>query len=155
MEANPVEPENGKDGQDGKSITVDDVLPALEAMHAKWALDWERNAQGNIERALDKIEKPKDGKDGLGFDDMTVEHDGERTITLKFARGDEVKEFSFKIHALIERGIYRHGSVYEKGDGVTFGGSYWIAQKDTDEKPGSGDAWRLAVKKGRDGKDAG
>jgi collagen type III alpha len=30
----------------------------------------------------------------------------------------------------------------------------WIAQSDTDKKPGDGEkSWRLAVKKGRDGRD--
>ena len=32
-------------------------------------------------------------------------------------------------------------------DGVTYGGSYWIATKDTDESPtGPGHHWRLAIK---------
>jgi hypothetical protein len=43
---------------------------------------------------------------------------------------------------------------YRKGDGVTWGGSFWIAQKDAPEgRPGLSDDWRLAVKKGRDGRD--
>jgi hypothetical protein len=35
---------------------------------------------------------------------------------------------------------------------VSFGGSAFIAQRDTTDKPESSDAWRLAVKRGRDGK---
>lgn len=46
----------------------------------------------------------------------------------------------------------RQGVKYLEGDGVTWGGSFWIAQKDTATKPDGGE-WRLAVKKGRDGKD--
>ena len=79
--------------------------------------------------------------------------DGERTFTVRFVRGEKVKEFSFKVPVLIERGVYRAGQTYERGDGGTYQGSFWIAQKDTSGKPGECDGWRLSVKKGRDGKD--
>ena len=36
---------------------------------------------------------------------------------------------------------------------MTWGGSLWTAQDDTAEKPDGSKTWRLAVKKGRDGKD--
>jgi len=44
-------------------------------------------------------------------------------------------------------GAYRRGSV------VSASGSLWLALKDTEEKPGSGDAWKLVCKRGADGKD--
>ena len=41
--------------------------------------------------------------------------------------------------------------MYERGDAVTYGGSLWIAQRDTNEYPrGEDSGWRLAVKRGRD-----
>lgn len=41
--------------------------------------------------------------------------------------------------------------VYGSGNFVTDGGSMWHADRaSVGEKPGSGDAWTLAVKKGRD-----
>ncbi|MDT4884579.1 hypothetical protein FQZ97_1207340 [compost metagenome] len=62
-------------------------------------------------------------------------------------------EKSLRIPAVIDRGVFSNGA-YEKGDGTTYGGCYWIAQKDAPEGvPGSSPDWRLAVKKGRDGKD--
>ncbi|MDX0572168.1 hypothetical protein GOD68_18230 [Sinorhizobium medicae] len=97
--------------------------------------------------------KGKDGEDGLGFDDLDCLYDGEKTVTLKFTKGERVKEFSFAMPVVIDRGVYREGKGYKAGDGVTWGGSFWIAQKDTDAKPDAGDEWRLAVKRGRDGKD--
>lgn len=101
-----------------------------------------------------KIPVPKDGADGLGFDDMTVDYDGERTVILRWSRGEIVKEAKIQIPVLIDRGVFKDGSGYVRGDGVTWGGSYWIAQGDTGEKPGDGSkSWRLAVKKGRDGKE--
>lgn len=92
------------------------------------------------------------GNDGLGFDDLDAAYDGEKTITLTFMRGECVKEFAFTMPVVIDRGVYRDGSEYKAGDGVTWGGSFWIAQKDTSAKPDAGDDWRLSVKRGRDGK---
>lgn len=150
-------PTNGQDGVDGKSVTMDDVRALHESLFATWQLDWERRAMDLNQRCLDRFEKPKDGKDGtdgLGFDDMTVDYDGRRSFTIRWVRGEQVKEKTFKVPALIEAGVWLHGKSYEQGDGVTCGGSYWIALKDTIERPGDNNSdWRLAVKKGRDGKD--
>lgn len=94
----------------------------------------------------------RDGADGFGFDDMSFEHDGERGFVLRFVKGDRTKEFAFEVPMVIDRGVWREGN-YQKGDATSWAGSLWIAQKDTDAKPDSGDGWRLAVKRGRDGKD--
>lgn len=95
----------------------------------------------------------KPGADGLGFDDLSVEYDGEKTVTLKFVRGEQSKEFPLVLPVVIDRGVFFEGKTYEPGDGVTWAGSFWIAQESTTEKPDSAKGWRLAVKKGRDGKD--
>ena len=115
-----------------------------------------------MQRTIDRLPKPKDGVDGthgkdgvdaLGFDDLTVEHDGERAFNLKVVSGERVKEFTFTVPVVLDKGYYREGDAFEKGDGVTFGGSYWIAQALTRSKPEIGNSdWRLAVKKGRDAK---
>lgn len=95
----------------------------------------------------------RDGKDGLGFDDLSVTHDGHRTFTLAFARGAERKAFDFSLPVVLDCGVFREGETYRAGDGVTWGGSFWIAQAETATKPGEGtEDWRLAVKRGRDGK---
>lgn len=154
----------GRDGIDGKSVTVDDVLPHFQQAFDKWALDFERRAQDIHTRLLASFDKPKDGRDGingkdgtdgLGFDDMRMEYDGERAFTLIFERGDQRKEFSFTLPVVIERGVYKAGHEYDRGDGVTADGSYWIAQTDKPSgRPGQSPDWRLAVKRGRDGKGA-
>jgi integrin beta 3 len=154
--------ENGKDGQDGASVSLDDVKALLEPELAKWELDFERRAQDLLQKAIDRMPPPKDGADGtngkdgvdgLGFDDLDVEYDGERSFTISFQRGDQVKAFAFRAPVVIDRGVFKEGSQYETGDGVTWGRHYWIAQKDTTGKPEPGSDWRLAVKSGRDGKD--
>lgn len=90
------------------------------------------------------------GRDGVGFDDLDLVESDEGVL-LRFTRGDQVK--SFRLPIVVDRGVWREGQ-YRKGDGVTWAGSFWIAQEDTTEKPDTGKGWRLAVKKGRDGKDA-
>lgn len=101
------------------------------------------------------------GQDGLGFDDLSVLHDGERGITFRFAKGDRVKEFTVTVPALIYRGVFSDGKSYDAGDVVTYGGNAWYAKRnETTVKPdyiGQGpqakDFWILMVKRGNDGKD--
>jgi hypothetical protein len=146
-------PKDGEPGKDSK-VTAEDFRTLFEAEIAKALLDVERRARDVIDKAIDRIETPKDGRDGFGFDDMDVLYDGERTITLKFVRGELVKQFPFKLPVPIDRGVWKPGQKYERGDSVSFGGSTFIAQRDTDSKPETDDSFRLSVKRGRDGKDA-
>lgn len=140
--AGPAGPagEKGIDGRDGR-----DGQPGVPGSPGEKGMDGKHGRDGF---------DGKDGSDGLGFDDLTVEHDGERGVTLKFVRGDRVKEFKFEIPSVIDRGFWKDGAEVSKGDGMTHGGSYWIAQTETKSKPELGNPdWRLAVKKGRDGRD--
>jgi integrin beta 3 len=83
-----------------------------------------------------------------------VLHDGERGITVRFVKGDRVKDFPITFPVEIYRGVYVDGKTYERGDGVTWGGSEWGCNEATNAKPGDGSkAWTLKVKRGRDGKD--
>ena len=86
-----------------------------------------------------------------GIKSLDVEQIDDRTVRVTAALsngGSDVKEFKFP--TLIDKGPHKTGERYEKGDGVTYGGSYWIAQKETKSKPGTDADWRMAVKKGRD-----
>jgi hypothetical protein len=76
--------------------------------------------------------------------------DGGRT--LRWAIGETVHEIKTAI--VLDAGVWREGTAYVAGDGVTMGGSFFIAQTDTTAKPGKSDEWRLAVKRGTDGRDA-
>jgi hypothetical protein len=76
--------------------------------------------------------------------------DGGRT--LRWAIGDTVHEIKTAI--VLDAGVWREGTTYVPGDGVTLGGSFFIAQAETAAKPGKSDDWRLAVKRGSDGRDA-
>lgn len=94
------------------------------------------------------------GRDGFSLDafDTELKEDG-RTLLLKFSQGDTTEIHELQFPVVIDRGVYRPEMAYAKGDGVTWGGSFFIAQRDTlGEKPEVSEAWRLAVKRGRDGK---
>lgn len=125
-------------------------MSKLKPRYSMWdgiraALDLGRTALEEV-RAM----KREPGPPGLGFDDFEmVETD--IGVMLRFARGETVKEY--RLPVVRDCGIWREGNTYRKGDGVTWGGSFWICQEETSDKPDGSKGWRLAVKKGRDGKD--
>lgn len=139
-------------GADIVAAVKDYVERAVTPIAAR--LDGLDQKAAELQAALDAIPEGKNGEDGVGFDDMTATYDGERTITLRFERGEVVKEFAFEMPVVLDCGVYKAGQEYRAGDGVTWGGSFWIAQEATSEKPDSGKGWRLAVKRGRDAKAA-
>lgn len=159
---------DGRDGIDGKNVSVEDIRGAIEVEISRALLDFERRAMDVIQRAIERIPPPvdgkdgapgKDGADGFGFDDLDVEYDGERSFSLKFVRGEKVKEFgSFRLPIPIRRGVWGENgrTDYEQNDVVTWNGSEWTASKATSVKPGlpsaESRAWVLTVKKGSDGK---
>jgi hypothetical protein len=100
-------------------------------------------------------EPGRPGRDGA-LENLKVQYDGERTFTFCFKDGAPVQGGKVQIPFVLDRGVYKEGTMYEKGDGLTWGGSFWIAQDATSAKPGTSDvasrAWRLAVKAGREGK---
>jgi len=166
--------------QDGRSVSIEDVAP-LVAEQVRSAVDAIPKPKDGVglagalidrEGALvvtltngdvkslgpvvgrDGVDgKGEPGQDGVGFDDLDVVHDGERGFTFRFVKGERVVEKQFSLPVVLDRGVYAGGKAYEPGDGVTFGGSFWIATEATDEQPGTGKGFRLAVKRGRDGKD--
>lgn len=109
--------------------------------------------RGDIGPAGSRGEKGDMGPIGMGFDDFeeTLDEDG-RTIVRTFKRGDDIRVVRHVLPIVIDRGVWKD-TFYLKGDGVTWAGSFWIAQYDTSDKPETSKAWRLAVKRGRDGKD--
>ena len=87
---------------------------------------------------------------GRAFKTATVTTpDGGRT--LRWAVGEAVHEIKTAI--VLDAGVWKEGASYAAGDGVSLGGSFYIAQTATSAKPPSGDVWRLAVRAGRDGRD--
>lgn len=145
-----VDGKDGAPGADGKSLTIDDVSQWLDANFAKWALAVERRVFDAAEKAIAAMPVPKDGVDGLRVEDLQLVG---RTLQLK--SGDQVLK-SIVLPMPVYRGVFDDGETYDVHDMVTFGGSVWVAVSGEGirGKPGTVDAWKLAVKKGRDGRDA-
>lgn len=148
----------GRDGVDGKDGR--DGAPGKDGEAGRNGIDGKDGAAGRD--GLDgKDGAPglngKDGRDGFSLSDFDVDNSrlaSEKIILLRFASGDTVETTELFMPYVRDCGIYSETGEYLQGDGVTFGGSFWIAQRDTSTKPGDGNAdWRLAVKRGRDGKD--
>ena len=144
--------------QPAKTPSAEEVAVSMEPVFAKWALDFERKADDILQRSIDRIDKPQDGKDGkdafcLDSFDCSLSEDG-RTVTLSFIRGDDVISKSILLPTMLYRGVYSSKEQYSANDVVTYGGSMFIAIKDApDGAPGVSDEWRLSVKRGRNGKD--
>ncbi len=128
-------PEKGDPGKDAEPLDMEEVR---------------RHLTGEVQRELAGWERPHDGEDGLGFDDMNMdlEEDG-RTLVFRVSRDDREKVFKMVCPWQIFRGVYESGRSYTRGDVVTYAGSQFIAKRDTIQKPGTDD-WVLSVKRGKD-----
>jgi hypothetical protein len=137
---------DGKDGRDGC-----DVVDAMIDKDGSLVVAFSNGRLKNLGPVIGRDGAPgKDGRDGFGFDDLDLVETDEG-LMLRFVKGDVVREF--RLPVVLDRGVWKEGGAYRKGDGVTWGRHYWIAKADTDQKPEAGSEWRLAVKSGRDGKD--
>lgn len=146
---------DGKDGQNGK-----DGLNGVDGSPGKSAYEIavDHGFKGTqLEFAQKQFGKDgqdgRNGIDGIGFDDLKVEFDGERAVSLKFVGEGNTKSYEFSIPAMIYKGVYKDGQNYQVGDTVTDNGSLWTCLKETNERPISADKgyWQLAVKHGRQG----
>jgi|SRR6478609_2252143 len=136
-------PKDGEPGKDGAGIA--DALRDADGGLVLVMTDGRTKSLGKING-----EDGKDGADGITPTFIDAEFIG-RTLRLSFD-GDRTCEFQLATPEYA--GVFKDGTAYEPGDMVTWGGSLWHCDKATTDKPGP-DSWSLAVKKGRDGKDAG
>jgi collagen type III alpha len=171
--------ERGERGEPGQSVSKAEVLEELglrnEAQLNAFLLIAERRVNDMVAARLASIEPPQDGKDGRDGVDGKDGRDGANGVNgvngkdavpielgeldfkqqgreLQAWRG-ETQLLAWKLDFIRDCGVYKAGQAYDKGDAVSYGGSLWIAQRDTSAKPESDDSWRLAAKRGRDGKD--
>lgn len=109
-----------------------------------------------IENHIARIEKPKDGKDGLSVDNFSVSFDLERrTLYFRLEDAAHTKESEVVLPVMLYRELWKEGETYRRGDTVTRDGSMFVCiDEETNKMPGtSNSGWRLSVKRGRDGKD--
>jgi hypothetical protein len=145
--------DNGRDGADGADGRgVKDLLIDREGQLVATMDDGEMKTLGPVMGKDGKDGEP--GRDGFDLDDFDCQPVDERTIKLMFTRGETVHSYELEFPVTIYRGVFKAGEMYARGDATTWGGSLWIAEKETAAKPDTPESgWRLAVKKGRDGKD--
>lgn len=149
---------NGEDGQPGRDgldveiIDLDESKSYPRGTYATW--------NGGLLRSLRRTDPLEESPEKSGWHvimngiaGIELDQIDERNfaIRLQTTSGQPVEK-KIRVPAIIDKGVWKSDRGYNKGDGVTYQGSFWIAQESTEDKPGSKD-WRLAVKKGRDGKD--
>jgi Collagen triple helix repeat (20 copies) len=136
----------GEKGERGESGKQGAIGPA-----GSDGKDGERGAKGEPGRNasdLTLLQEHIDQRVERAIDAITViTPDGGRTLCLTF--GDKVREVKTAI--VLDAGVWKEGASYAAGDGVTLGGSFFIAQTATTAKPSKSDDWRLAVQRGKDG----
>lgn len=143
-----------KAGEAGRDALQLELQPCIDLEKAYPRGTYARHA-GGLWRAFEAT-KGMHGWECVvdGIADLRIEQDGRQfTLVAKTSSGAEVSK-SVKVAALVDRGVFKMDEPYEAGDGVTWGGSFFIAQKDAPGgRPGEPgcDGWRLAVKRGRDG----
>lgn len=139
--------ERGKDG-----VGLADALVDHEG---RLVVTFSNGETKTLARVVGKDGDPgKDAPPPFTLDDFDIEPIDERTIKMSFTHSGVKHAFELVIPAVIYRGVWREGETYQRGDLVTWGGSMWHCDKDgTLAKPDGGD-YTLAVKRGRDGKDA-
>lgn len=156
IKGDPGEPgqpgENGRDGRDGTDGK--DAPGFVDVLKDGGELVLTLQDGRLLRTGIRDGEKGADGKDGFSLEAFDVDRgtDG-RTYILKFDGGDTRHEYELTFPVPVYCGVFKEGDDYVPGDMVTWGGSLWHCDAETKDKPGT-DAWTLAVKKGRDGKDA-
>lgn len=154
----PIKGDKGDTGDAGETVSADEVAKSMEGHFAKWALDFERKADLVLEKAIGRMPKPKDGKDGrdaleIEDFDLSISDDG-RTITVGLKRGETVIEKSVKLNIPQFKGYWNEGE-YSNGDVVVRSGCSWAAMKDTTEIPSTeSQDWIMMAKRGGTGKSA-
>jgi len=154
---------NGKDGADGRDALELDIVDAIDPQKA-YPRGTVAAYRGGLIKATRRTGPIGESLSAAGWrvilrgvaQTEVVPSDDLRTLGIRLTHTDgEVVEQTLRSPSLLYRGVFREGDQYDGGDAVTFGGSLWVALCATTTKPGDGSPdWRLAVKKGRDGRDA-
>lgn len=156
-----IDGRDGRDGVDGKTFSIDDAKTLLDSMAARWQLEFERRATDTMQAAIASIPLPRDGRDGkdgtngIDFDaiDIELQEDG-RTVDFILRRDDVEIRRSVCFPVMLDADVFKDGTEYRQGDCVTYGGQLFVARRSTTGTPLRSPDWRLAVKKGRDARDA-
>lgn len=89
----------------------------------------------------------QDGRDGWTPQDLDIALKDGRRLVIAMGAGAHRVERTVELEGLpLYRGVVKSGQTgFKKGDAYTWGGSIYLARRDTDSPP-PGDDWQLAVK---------
>lgn len=144
---------NGRDGEDGKDALEVDVMRSIDESKRYRRGTWAAHNGG-----LWVTRKTSEGLDGWecvidGIADIQIEQKDDRTFSVVVGKSSgELVTKSFSLPVMIYKDLFKEGNIYKTGDVVTWAGHMWVCKKETDAKPQEGDVWRIAVKRGQDGK---
>lgn len=161
-----------KQGDPGKSVTLDDVAPLIrgEVEKAVAAIPAPKDGVGLAGAMIDRdgalqitttngevksLGKVvgKDGDDGISFDSFELEYLPEsHEIAVKASVGTRTKELRYPAGGIRPAGYWREGTKAKASEAWVHDGSSWFAVRDTTSKPESKSVdWIIAARKGRDG----
>lgn len=146
----PVPGQAGRDGADGRDALALEIMPSID-FEKSYPRGTYALHRGGLWRSFQKTDAAHGWECVVnGIAEMNVGIEEDRTLVVRTVLADGVENIHKTIlPVVIDRGVWRDGT-YMPGDGVTCGGNYFIAQKQTDQRPGGNEDWRLAVRKGRD-----
>lgn len=150
-----------KDGEPGRDAFEIDVLPGIKEGRRYERGTWARHAGGLVRAFRDTDPLDASGLQACGWDVMlngvaSIAHEtDERAVRVRTVLTDGSETVSaVDVSTPYDAGVYKPGEKYYRGAGVSYGGSWFIAQVDDPQgAPEQSKDWRLAVKRGRDGKD--
>jgi hypothetical protein len=141
-------PKDGRDGRDakgepGRDAIQIDVLPAIDPSRSYPRATYANYRGGRI-RSLRTTDPIADGD--IASAGWVVDVEGEAAFEVEQLSAREfvfkrtvtsgrVTETRFKMPVVLDCGVFKEGNAYDAGDGVTYAGSFWIAQTRTGDKP--------------------
>ncbi|HBY7783022.1 TPA: phage gp6-like head-tail connector protein [Klebsiella aerogenes] len=147
---------DGKDGEDGRDALALEILPFIDE-EKSYPRGSYATHNGGLWRAYEKTHGMR-GWECLvdGVAGIDIQRSEQRSFTLAVNRTSGASETkSFDVPVMIYQGVFKSGQEYLPGDTVTWGGSLWHCDEQTQDKPGEAGSkgWTLAAKRGRDGRD--
>lgn len=158
--------EKGDPGHDGRDALQIDILPAIDPTKAYPRGTFAQWRGGLIRAFRETAPVGDEGIEKSGWDvvlngwldfHILPTEDG-RTFKMWVERtSGPTAAGTLRVPSVIYRGVWKHDQEYARGDMATWDGSVWHCEADsTKDQPGTSPAWKLAVKRGvngRDGKD--
>ncbi len=148
--------EPGKDGENGRDALSLEILPFIDEGKSYPRGSYATH-NGGLWRAYEKTHGMR-GWECLvdGVAGIDIQQSEQRCFTLTVNRTSGASETkSFDVPVMIYQGVFKSGQEYLPGHTVTWGGSLWHCDEQTQDKPGEAGSkgWTLAAKRGRDGRD--